>query len=141
MRGEEGVGYASGEGVGRCLDMLFSKILPEAKSVFIPMYNCCCCFFNFPKNRGEEKCAKVPCSHWKEKIERKCYLTENDFINLYLHTEWKRSVVYLSHSQRMFAVSLHLRFLAILLHFLLQFFLLLRRPVLLLTRLPASLPV
>lgn len=122
-------------GGGGCLDMLFCKILPEAKSVFIPIYN-----FS-PKNRGEEKCAKVPCSHWKENIERKCYLKENDFVNLYLYIDWKCLVVYLSHSQRMFAVSLHLSFLAILLHFLLELFLLLRRSVLLLTCLPASLPV
>lgn len=27
-------------GGGGCLDMLFCKILPEAKSVFIPIYNC-----------------------------------------------------------------------------------------------------
>lgn len=39
------------------------------------------------------------------------------------------------------AVSLHLCFLAVLLHLLLQLFLLLRGAVLLLTRLPASLPV
>lgn len=48
---------------------------------------------------------------------------------------------YLSHSYRTFALSLHLSFLAVLLHFLLQLLLLLGWAVLLLARLPASLPV
>lgn len=37
--GEEGSDMPQGEMMGRCLDMGFSKILPEAKSVFIQMYN------------------------------------------------------------------------------------------------------
>lgn len=47
------------------VDTGFSKILPEAKSIFIQMYNCFVFKFLSPKIRGEEKCAKVPRSHWK----------------------------------------------------------------------------
>lgn len=44
--------------MGGCLDMLFSKILPEAKSVFIPMYNCCCCFLISPKTEVKRNVQK-----------------------------------------------------------------------------------
>lgn len=60
-------------GSGRCLDMLFlfvfSKILPETKS---KRSSSQCTLFpppSLPKDRGEEKCAKVPRSHWKGKIK------------------------------------------------------------------------
>jgi len=71
-RGGEGEWVCHGVGG---LDMIWSKILPEAKSVssqcttvvFFFLFVCLFVFFPFsffPKNRGEEKCAKVPCSHF-----------------------------------------------------------------------------
>lgn len=119
----------------------FCKILPEAKSVFVPLYNCFLflSFFCFPKNRWREMCKSSMFSLQRE--EWKKNVIARGMTLLILIYMQNGNAVYLSHSQRMFVVSLDLGFLAILLHFLLQFLLLLRRPILLLTRLPASLPV
>lgn len=98
-------------------------------------------FFFFPKTEVKRNVQKFHVLTGKKRLNENSYLKENGFVHLYLCIWWKSFVSYLSHSQRMVAVSLHLSFLAVLLHFLLQFFLLLRRPVLLFTSLPASLSV
>lgn len=119
--------------------------------------------FSLKPNPFSSKCTTVlflnfylPKSEVKRNVQKSHVLTGRDrieensviygwgwgmMVDLYLRTDRKCLHGYLSHSCRMFAVSLHLCFLAVLLHLLLQFLLLLRRPVLLLTRLPASLPV
>lgn len=57
----EGVGF---KGLGGCSDMLFSKILPETKSKLSSSQCTLVFFFSFPKDRDDEKCAKVPWSHF-----------------------------------------------------------------------------
>lgn len=112
--------------------MQFHKILPEAES----SSRCTNVVVWIPKVWGEEKCAKVPFSHWKE-MQRRDFKTGRSVQTPNPNVE----LSYLSHSHRTFALSLHLSFLAVLLHFLLQLLLLLGWAVLLLARLPASLPV
>lgn len=75
-----------GEGEGGCLDELFWKILPEAKSVFIPIYNCFFfCFFPPQKQRWREMCKSSMFSlerkYWKEML----FKTECLCLYLYIY--------------------------------------------------------
>lgn len=79
----------------------FCQILPEAKSVFIQMYNLFFLIYLLSSRRGEEKCAKVPRSHWKR--ERRVIYRGETTLNLYLHAAWDRFHGYLSHPRRMFS--------------------------------------
>lgn len=119
---------------GGGLGMRFHKILPEAKS----SSRCTNVVVWIHKVWGEEKCAKVPFSHWGETGE--CYFNKDPSAQF---RAWIRRLNFHTFHipKRTFAVSLHLSFLAILLHFLLQLLLLFGRAVLLFARLPATLPV
>lgn len=122
---------------------VFSKILPETKS---KLSSSQCTLFpppSLPKDRGEEKCAKVPRSHWKGKIKNVLLIFSVQllYVNLFMCMAKMFCSTFRIAVSRTVAVSLHLSFLAVFLHFLLQLFLLLGRPALLLTGLPASLPV
>lgn len=125
---------------GRLLD--FSKILPETKSKRSSS-QCTLVFFppmsevkrNVQKVlvplQGRKRKRKSDINYWK------CYFRRTSHCCASVRVCFPN----LSHSQRMVPVSLHLSFLAVLLHFLLQFLLLLRRAVLLLAGLPAPLPL
>lgn len=61
-------------GLGRCLEMLFFFCFFFVKFSLKPNPNGLHPSVHSPpphtrKDRGEEKCAKVPRSHWKEKIK------------------------------------------------------------------------
>lgn len=104
-------GWRWGWGVWICFLVKFS-LKPKIQTVFIPMYTRFCFLFFFPKDRGEEKCAKVPCSHWEENVKWKCYLKKKKKKSMtsliFIHAfKWKCFVFYLSHSQRMVALSFY----------------------------------
>lgn len=137
-RGSEGLG-----GLGGVFGYAFFFVKFSLKPNRLhPNVHSCFFFSCFPKDRGEEKCAKVPCSHFLEREDcEKTPLLEREWLfeSLFRHKGVFVSTFHIP--KGWFAVSLHLSFLAVLLHFLLQLFLLLRGAALLFTSLPASLPV
>lgn len=130
-------GLGTGGMLGYAFFFLWNSPWSQIRTVFIPMYT----WFFSPKDRGEEKCAKVPCSHckkrWKENVIEKKEMFCSSFIQQC--DGFRFSTFHIPKGWLLFL--LHLSFLAILLHFLLQFFLFLWRAVLLFPGLPASLPV
>lgn len=97
-------------GLGRCLDMLFlfvfSKILPETKS---KRSSSQCTLFpppSLPKDRGEEKCAKVPRSHWKGKIKNVLLIFLHNFLRQTLYVHGGNVLLYLSHRRCFFTPQL-----------------------------------
>lgn len=88
-----------GERMGGCLDTGFSKILPEAKSVFIQMYNCFVFKFYLPKLEVKRNVQKSHVLTGRDRIEENGVIYGGEMmVDLYLCTDRKCLHGYLSHS-------------------------------------------
>lgn len=61
---------------------------------------------SLPKDRGEEKCAKVPRSHWKGKIKNVLLIFLHNFLRQTLYVHGGNVLLYLSHRRCFFTPQL-----------------------------------